>query len=145
MATCAMCQHPILTPQRFVLDGTEVMHRECARTGRTTVLQQTQRDLAAAREDTARIRRSLGERIASLERDLRVAFRSNQQLRKLELERAPDLRAMEIERDAARREAQTLTARAAVTADHPVEGKITPEPEMDPTEQRFSLLELDPL
>ena len=165
MATCAVCLSPILEPQRFVVDGTEVLHRACAQASHTTVLQRAQRATAAALHEAANAQRrelELRSKVATLEgriaryeadlssirRDMRVALRHHG-ITRTERDTAID------ERDAARREAalyQTLAAArqgtpsvsSAPDSTASSAGPVAPA-ERDPTEQRMSLLELDPL
>jgi hypothetical protein len=163
MATCAVCQSPIVEPQRFVIDGTEVIHRACARSGRFTVLQRAQQDLATARHAEATAHRReiehrskiaiLEGKVRAQETDLERVRRDHRVLlRQFGITRTERDGAV-LERDAARSELalhQTLAMSRAATAapESPlaaVEAKVVPEAEgeLDPTEKRFSLLELD--
>ncbi len=164
MATCAVCLTPITSPQRFVIDGTEVLHRACALRQHITILQRAQQDLAAARHAEASaqsreleyrakiatleyLNQKLGSDetdIATVRRDLRVIMRHSAILR---TERGQAI----AERDAARRELalhQTIAAAPVATApaaDSSAQEALPERPGRDDAETRFSLLELDPL
>jgi hypothetical protein len=157
MAICAVCQQPIVTPDRFVIDGTEVMHRACARTGQRTVLQRALVKLADAESRAATDHRLLVEaqtKIAELQRQGREQAQDKRRIqedhrhlvRVRDLHRAETERAI-AERDAARRELalhQTLARQTPV-----VTTAAAPDPAhsgadaRDATEVRMSLLELD--
>jgi len=155
MATCAVCQSPIVEPQKFVIDGTEVLHRACALSGQLTVLQRTQQALANAQHAESNAHRHLIEyrsKISILEgkvrehetdlervqRDLRVSQRHHAKTR-------AERDAAIAERDAARREAALHQHLAASTTpdSEGMKEEVAPKPEGDPSETRFSLLEFD--
>ncbi len=75
-ALCAVCQFAIVLPQRFVVSGTEAIHRACAQSGRTTVLQRAQLAVSDAQARCATEQRQnvqLNARIAALERQAHQA------------------------------------------------------------------------
>jgi hypothetical protein len=156
--TCAVCFTAIMTPQRFVISGTEAVHATCARTGRQTVLQQTRQALARAQEEAATSARKVAElelKVSDLERREQsritdgLAQRRRNRVYIESMQREIDQ--ARAERDAARAAADTraqqAVAPAAPSAPAPTPGQIndTDRPEIDDTSVRMALLELDPL
>lgn len=151
-ATCAICLNPIVARNDVRVFGTEVMHRACAMSGRETIGQRQERELAEMR--CALVTAQEGERRQSValhqERrramnSQRAAVLADERLDNAGAERdeavSRQVRA-EMERDAALRERNV--ARAELV-------KRTPAPDSTPStaddsnasEIRFSLLELD--
>lgn len=71
MAFCAVCQCPIVTPQPFVLEGCEALHRECARLPHTTLGRHRAEREAAAVARAANAERMLAQHRATEARDAR--------------------------------------------------------------------------
>jgi len=146
VATCAVCSHPIIPSQRFVIAGTEVVHRECARTGRVTLLSRTQSMLQDARVQIAELERSRTERSTAFMREnRRLRDELNQVMRERDAARA--------ERDSARAEVALRAAMESPAPPLPAPPPPPPRPpstdvpveeevQEDPSVIRMSLLEL---
>jgi hypothetical protein len=162
-ASCAACLAPIATGERFVLSGTEVFHRTCARginRSKATRLElrvtELERDLQLARNNLA-ASRGFGESRAQLaDRIQRDKDAVDRDLQKARAARDAALRDSSYwqERFAA---AERLLVRTRADADAaeairarppppPPQGSENPpvaKDDRDATEIRFSLLELD--
>jgi hypothetical protein len=159
MAVCAVCEHPIVSAQRFVIEGTEVMHSACGRAGRTTILQRQRQEVANLNVRIASEQRQRVEgrsRIADLER--RIALLDRQRgiddQRYLDLQAEHRLLLVEVAR--VRREVvlrpapqratpETLPSVTVAITHTPVSPVSTPDATPasgDDTEIRMSLLEL---
>jgi hypothetical protein len=150
--TCAACLQPLNGRGNFVIVGTEVVHKECARQGRETRGARLLRELAAS---------ELREQHASRAADsaLRVGDGAVARIQSMEatLRRTSSSLAIALgERDQAQQALATARAEldalrrvpALTPASTPApEISVTPDAETvrDDTEVRFSLLELDPL
>lgn len=164
MATCAACLRPILGRDKFLLAGTEVFHRECVRNVETSIGNRNKLEIVKLRGEVCVLRQQ-DRAIHELERKLSNAQRTLG-ARDRELSRAErDRRDLEAERDAMQRERDnalrevlllrtmsgaltTATPTAPATAVPPEKPASTPESaetDLDDAEQRFRLLELDPL
>jgi chromosome segregation ATPase len=149
MASCAACLQPLLNAQPFVLDGTEVFHRACARNAYRSKLrlsEQRTRELEAQVTAT----RSSAARVEAEAHQLRndVAHRSAE-ICQLEAQLAGvryDL-AIAQERLQARQGelqgARNQLAALRVELEQKVEQEPQEAPAEDSTALRFRLLELD--
>lgn len=152
--TCAACLQPIVRPQRFLLIGTECVHRACARAGMTTQVARLQAQVADANVTIERMRREAlqaGDRLATAIRHLEAAQRRRDEI----LER--------MQREQAQRVQDTITAAPPVVftpgdrrpdpvvistapppaAPHPEPAQVQSQlqDDRDDTEIRMSLLE----
>lgn len=158
--TCAACLYPIIGRDSFVISGTEVVHKACARAGRQTELWRTREQLAEIRRaalsaisearDTVR---KATDRVEQSRRDvdaMRATVRTAEDRRRLAEARCADLEnsraATAQQRDRARQERDAVMARSMVSQ------SATPESTPDTTfnendpmgiAARFALLELD--
>lgn len=160
-AVCAICEQALITGQRFRIEGCEVMHAQCARSGLPTRTGRLLVDQANAIAGHLRAMRELGERLRTIEQQTESTRRENRThertIRDLRTQLATALR----ERDTARSEAALHQTIAAVPDAPPVAAPVaappaiptaspnvsqaTPAPaqdERDGSEIRFSLLEL---
>lgn len=166
-ATCAVCMTAILTRSDVRVSGTEVMHADCARRGGETVnwrlrqlLANLQRDIEAANRRIKDLEHDVGRaqtETRQAERALNVSRRNHQRVKaRLEGDLAALQREMAQATEALKNQAALLAA--AGRSDQTMPSRVQqqpaddagrvhtpPESEMDPTEVRFSLLELDPL
>jgi hypothetical protein len=145
---CAICERPIITPQRFVIAGTEALHTECAASGAPTVLQRSTQQLETARTELARERRATTEAEIQVRREQR---RADQAERQRDSHRR-DLQRMK--RDLEEAHAQLVAARSeaalqAVLGRRPAESPPPPTTEETPKDGRddvvimMSLLEFE--
>lgn len=151
--TCAACLQPLRGRSNFLIVGTEVVHKECAKLGRVTELQRTKADAAGLRGDLARARRAAQECTNHIQRLLlALAQVKGERDTARESLRISD-RASEamVEELSLLRLAQAVGQRrtpemVAAPADPATPAAPTPDstPDVrDDTEIRFSLLELD--
>lgn len=140
-AVCAICEQPITKSMRFVIAGTEVMHRACARSGRPTVLARLESTLAVMEQEIAAKERILVEAGAAIKRlqdQLRDRGSESRDQRAL----IDGLRSRE---SALKNRLEAVQSQIAAVGD-PVEVEPVATPDADQkdgTEQRFSLLEFD--
>lgn len=174
-ATCAVCMTAILTRSDVRVSGTEVMHADCARRGGETVnwrlrqqLANLHRDLEAANRRIKDLEHDVGAAETSDRRARRVADARERNYMDIVQQQSNDnialqqqVRELQAELAAAARASGTTSVLAAATAgrqdqtsrpsvqQQPADdaGRVhtSQESERDPTEVRFSLLELDPL
>jgi len=154
-AVCAICDLPLIPGQKFRLEGSEVMHPHCVRTGRPTAMRRLVVDHANDLRVQQRAMSQLGERLNDVEsRATRVLLENREHERTIRDLRS-QLAIARRERDAARSEAalhQTIAAAPAPTVAAPATHEVPsmaevadpPRDRRDDTEIRFSLLELDP-
>lgn len=149
MAACAACLQPILRAQRFVLEGTEAFHAQCAGQSYRSKQRITEqhgfnleRQLNDTRRAAARVEAEAGRmrnEMVSAQAQVAVLegrLAAEQQRREL-LVQAHDARGDELR--AARREIAELRAELAA---HRVSGPQE-DAEVDATALRFKMLELD--
>jgi capsule polysaccharide export protein KpsE/RkpR len=149
MASCAACLRPIVHAHQFVLDGTEVFHRQCAGQAYRSKLRlaeqracdleaqlaDTRRAAARVEVETHRLRNEVTAQMASV-----VTLEGRLAERRTQLDLAQDrLQATRSDLQAARNEAAAL--RAELAALKPAEQ--SPDEDVDATVQRFKMLELD--
>lgn len=170
MASCAACLREIAPGAKFALAGTEVFHRECAPniaqsigTRQKLEIIRLRSELAAERQESARLRTAISDVQQQAERRLdaaandalnardRRANESRQTRQKLQtitsLER--DILIITKQRDDARQDAAAARTETALLKALSAPPGTQPEEhtkeDRDDAEQRFSLLELDPL
>lgn len=162
-ATCAACLSPIAAGDRFVLSGTEVFHRTCARginrSQRTRMelrILELERELAAERAAVQNLRgaadaelniaRKIKREVEGMDRDLRVARAGRDAALRDSAYWQERHAAAERSKALLRSEIDALTEAARVRVAPPPQGGETPaatKDDRDATEIRFSLLELD--
>jgi hypothetical protein len=151
--TCAICEQAITKAQRFVLVATEAVHRTCATSGQPTRLLKADQAIAELRVGHAKLRRQVEELERSVAQLNRMVARSVSadvvaRLReRVDAERgAKELVTVELlsvneQRRQAMAECDRLRARIAeLESPAPARSDAV---EVDATELRFGLLELD--
>lgn len=153
-ATCAICLQPITTGNDVRVSGTEVMHRGCAMSGRETIRQRQQRQLAelqgalvAAQEGERRQMALYQQARLRADRSKDAARLADERVDNAGVERdeavSRRVRA-EIARDLAIRERDTARAELSKRAQAPdVAPPTLVDDQEDGTSIRFGLLELD--
>lgn len=153
-AICAICLQPITTGNDVRVSGTEVMHRGCAMSGRETIGQRQQRQLAELQGALVAAQEGERRQTASLQQERRRAANSERSAR-LADERVDNAGAerdeavsrqvrAEIARDTAIRERDAARADLAKRTSVPEVASSTPvDDQQDATMIRFGLLELD--
>lgn len=149
MASCAACLRPIVNGQRFVLDGTEVFHGQCAGQAyrsRGRLAEQRQRDLEAQLADTRRAAARV-ELEANRLRNEAVSAQAQVCVLEARVAGLQTHRELDAERHAARgnelraAHAEVAALRAELAALKPASAE--PESDLDASAQRFKMLELD--
>jgi hypothetical protein len=146
-ATCAACAQPIVGG-RFVLAGSEVLHKSCAIQGRKTVLWK-EREAAATAVERARSAITAAENsaltLAQARRDAEKADRDHLNIRHAQSTELARLRqVVRTQEDAiANLQRQLGESRAAQVQAHPVVAPTETDTVVDYTAARFSLLEFD--
>lgn len=178
-ASCAACLRPIQPGAKFALAGTEVFHRECARSIASSIgtrqkleIVRLRGQLASEQQEAARLRVAITDTHQAGERRLDevkgrqlMSNLQNAEARRRRDESVAETESLRYEvrliakqRDDAKLDAaaartelalmQTLSG-ARTTAPAPVtttpQAPDPPKDELDDSEQRFALLELDPL
>ena len=152
---CAICIQPIIAGQKFLIAGTEVVHRVCATTGHKTRMQVVELELRRAREDLEHARSRLATVEARRQREADGhALREAQARRDATKERdehRQQVRGLEAALEDARL-ALALSATRPPTTTHSA-SEMRPEVSTsapndahdtrDGTEVRFSLLEFE--
>lgn len=150
MASCAVCELPIVRGQRFLLDGTEVFHAACASNSYRSKLSITTaklRETEARLEDT---RRAAARTEVELNVQRNLATSRHAEVVQLEYS-VSQARAQQAAHEQARFEveAQLRAARAEIAvlkadaAARSSENRQVADPAQDDSALRFSLLELD--
>lgn len=143
--TCAACDQPIVRTQRFVLMGTECVHRTCALAGMSTLGSRLRSQVAETRVTCERLQREAREA-----RD-RAAI-SDRRVAQLETDLARRTLELESTRELLLRAERPIAAPSAIVT--PTAASVAPPPTPDPgpptdqeqegrddTEIRMSLLE----
>lgn len=134
-AICAACQVAVRPQEKFVIAHTEVLHPECARRGRVTVLATARRELATRSVELASAERRLAMALHDLEGTQRRAAALEQQCAVLQRARDSAVADAEDVRRRLQALAQAPPAAAATSTD--------PDPPVeDAAAIRYSLLEL---
>lgn len=154
--TCAACMQPMVSGERFVVSGTEILHQTCAAAGRMTELHRVRQEAHRVHAEVRRMERELEQARSSArfaeERCERALGRVHamQEGRVRAMQEADRIHA---ELETVRAEAESLrvinaSLRAAMArltspaTTQPAESRTSPE-EQDGTRVRFSLLEFD--
>ena len=149
MAFCAACLQPIVHGQRFVLDGTEVFHGQCAGQAyrsRGRLAEQRERNLEDQLADTRRAAARV-EAEANRLRNESVSAQAQVVVLEGRVAGLQAQRELDAERHAARGD-ELRAARAEVAALRAELAAVKPAPaeaetDLDASAQRFRMLELD--
>lgn len=150
-ATCAICELPLVSLQKCVVIGCEVVHRACALTGRKTLYQKFCQRLAGVESDMERSQRDYAG-AAHLLSQLKIEvgrlekrLAAERETKEFALERLADA-------EAQRREAMAESARLRAELANIMEREDRAElatardpvsKSEDDTAERFRLMELD--
>ena len=148
-ATCAVCLQPIVARQDVRIAGSEVLHRACAASGRETAFWRQARqvsalkaDLATSEATRARLARDHSTAVAHLDDARRICddvATDNQRLH-------DELSAQKLVIEDLRRQlaiSQARVAKEAQVAKEATSSSDNLQDDRDPTEVRFSLLDMD--
>lgn len=148
-ATCAICERPIRARAELVVSGFEVVHRDCAKTGRKTMYWRLREEVARIAADYASNVRAIADidQRRRDDHDRQALTHITAVLRQLEVERQAK-EALSAALLAARRETERLRAELVNAQRRPAQPvtEAAPDPVVeveDATAVRFSMLELD--